>query len=129
MREHFQQSEHFTDIPPHVDLSRLDVSTNHGRNTRPGTDLPYRALSPFSHLQNGFASLSLSFPSVKPGKVAPAHVKSLRMNCDKVPLRPVVGACKWDNKDKKAEKITGKDYHGRWECSETTNKIAHGGVF
>lgn len=52
-----------------------------------------------------------------------------KMNCDKVPLRPVVGACKWDNKDKKAEKITGKDYHGRWECSETTNKIARGGVF
>lgn len=45
MREHFQQSEHFTNFPPNVDLSCLEVSTNHGRNPSPGTDLPYGALS------------------------------------------------------------------------------------
>lgn len=70
MKEHFQQSKHFRNILPNIILPEPR----------------------FSQLQNGFVSLGLSFLSVKWGKVTPVHMESIRMNCDNVPVQPIVGA-------------------------------------
>lgn len=79
MREHFLQNKHFTIIPPSYQLPWSQDEPPQEPQLR--NWLAVWGSEPwFFHLQTGFPSLVLSFPSVKWGKVASAHMESVRMN-------------------------------------------------